>query len=149
MTLVEVPVQIRVPDLVKAIEQLPPTDLDELLMQVRLLQKRQQSEAALLNLIYHPLPVEQKTRLYELGDKLEMETITEEEREELLKLVDISEAADVERAEALLVLAERRGITVGQLLRATIEALHLNRPALINLRRVLYVVGEHPPVDPD
>ena len=33
--------------------------------------------------------------------------------------------------------------------RATIEALHLNRPALINLRRVLYVVGEHPPVDPD
>jgi len=117
MTLVEVPVQIRVPDLVKAIEQLPPTDLDELLMQIRLLQKRQQGEVALLNLIYHPLPAEQKMRLDELGDKLEMETITEGERAELLKLVDISEAADVERAEALLVLAERRGIPVAQLLR--------------------------------
>jgi len=29
--------------------------------------------------------------------------------------------------------------------RATIEALHLNRPELVNLRRVLHVVGEHPP----
>ncbi len=29
--------------------------------------------------------------------------------------------------------------------RATIVALHLNRPGLINLRRVLYLVGEHPP----
>jgi len=29
--------------------------------------------------------------------------------------------------------------------RATIVALHLNRPGLINLRRVLYWVGEHPP----
>ena len=30
--------------------------------------------------------------------------------------------------------------------RATVEALHLNRPELINLRRVLYAVGEHPPM---
>jgi 5-methylcytosine-specific restriction endonuclease McrA len=29
--------------------------------------------------------------------------------------------------------------------RATIEALRLNRPGLINLRRVLYAFGEHPP----
>jgi hypothetical protein len=29
--------------------------------------------------------------------------------------------------------------------RATIETLHLNRSELINLRRVLYAVGEHPP----
>jgi len=29
--------------------------------------------------------------------------------------------------------------------RATVEALHLNRPELLNLRRVLKVVGEHPP----
>jgi hypothetical protein len=31
--------------------------------------------------------------------------------------------------------------------RATIETLHLNRSELINLRRVLYAVGEHPPSD--
>jgi len=29
--------------------------------------------------------------------------------------------------------------------RATIAALHLNRPGLVNLRRVLYTIGEHPP----
>ncbi len=31
--------------------------------------------------------------------------------------------------------------------RATVVALHLNRPELLNLRRVLHVVGEHPPAD--
>lgn len=31
--------------------------------------------------------------------------------------------------------------------RATVEALHLNRPSLVNLRRVLFGAGEHPPVD--
>ena len=30
--------------------------------------------------------------------------------------------------------------------RATVDALHLNREELVNLRRVLYVAGEHPPV---
>lgn len=29
--------------------------------------------------------------------------------------------------------------------RATVEALQLNRGCLINLRRVLYAMGEHPP----
>ena len=29
--------------------------------------------------------------------------------------------------------------------RATIEALHMNRPELINLRRALIAIGEHPP----
>ena len=28
---------------------------------------------------------------------------------------------------------------------ATVAALHLNRPELVNLRRVLHAVGEHPP----
>ncbi|HRJ41161.1 MAG: HNH endonuclease [Caldilineaceae bacterium] len=29
--------------------------------------------------------------------------------------------------------------------RATVEALQMNRPGLVNLRRVLYALGEHPP----
>jgi HNH endonuclease len=33
--------------------------------------------------------------------------------------------------------------------RATIEALHLNREELVNLRRVLYAMGEHPPAGID
>lgn len=31
--------------------------------------------------------------------------------------------------------------------RATVEALKLNRPALLNLRKLLQIVGEHPPAD--
>lgn len=33
--------------------------------------------------------------------------------------------------------------------RATIEALRLNRPAIVNLRRLLYEAGEHPPPEPE
>jgi len=29
--------------------------------------------------------------------------------------------------------------------RATIETLHLNKPGMVNLRRILYSAGEHPP----
>jgi hypothetical protein len=31
--------------------------------------------------------------------------------------------------------------------RATVEALQLKRPELVNLRRLLYAAGEHPPPD--
>jgi len=31
--------------------------------------------------------------------------------------------------------------------RATVEALHLNRPGLLNLRELLYAAGKHPPLD--
>ncbi len=31
--------------------------------------------------------------------------------------------------------------------RATVEALQLNRESLVNMRRVLYAVGEHPPIE--
>ncbi len=33
--------------------------------------------------------------------------------------------------------------------RATVEALRLNREGLVNLRRVLYAMGEHPPAEVD
>jgi hypothetical protein len=33
--------------------------------------------------------------------------------------------------------------------RATIESLQLNREGLVNMRRVLHAVGEHPPQEPD
>lgn len=33
--------------------------------------------------------------------------------------------------------------------RATVERLRLNRPGVVNLRRALAAIGEHPPVDQD
>jgi hypothetical protein len=41
------------------------------------------------------------------------------------------------------IVAERAGLTPTG--RASIEALHLNRLGLLNLRRLLYTIGEHPP----
>jgi hypothetical protein len=32
--------------------------------------------------------------------------------------------------------------------RATVETLQLNREGLVNLRRLLYAMGEHPPIEP-
>lgn len=116
MPMVEVPVQIRVPDLVKVLEQLPANDLDELILQAHLIQKRHHSEAALLDLIYHPLPADKQARLRELSAKSEMESITEPERTELLKLVEAAENASVARTEALIALAQKRQISIDQLL---------------------------------
>jgi hypothetical protein len=31
--------------------------------------------------------------------------------------------------------------------RATVETLHLNREGVVNMRRILYAAGEHPPAD--
>lgn len=33
--------------------------------------------------------------------------------------------------------------------RTTVEALQLNREGVVNLRRILYAMAEHPPVDPN
>lgn len=118
MTIVEVPVQIRVPDLVKVLEQLPANELDELILQAQLIQKRHPSEADLLETISHPLPGDKQARLRALSAKLEMESISESERTELLKLVEAAENASVARTEALIVLAQKRQISIDQLLQA-------------------------------
>ena len=80
------------------------------------LQKRLYCEEALLSAIYTRLPEQQMRRLRFLEAKLEAETITEQERTELLHLVEIAETADVKRAEALLALAKKRQTTVSELL---------------------------------
>lgn len=122
MHLAETPIQISVPALVKALEQLPPAALDELMAHARLLQQQHKQEQSLLAIIQRRLPVGQDVRLHELSVKLENETISDSERAELLYLADQAEALDSERAQALLTLAQQRGISVRQLL----QDLHLN-----------------------
>lgn len=116
MTALEVPVQIAVPDLLRAMEKLPANELDELLQEARLLQRRRQSESALLTVIHRQLSSEQAARLQTLSRKQEEERITESERTELLQLTDLIEQADVERAEALLALAQQCQLSLGELL---------------------------------
>ena len=116
MTVVRIPAQVTVDGLVKAIAQLPVDELDSLLARANLIRQRQSTEVTLLAKIRQRLPAEQQRRLGELRDRLEAETLTEAERIELLELVECAEATDVERAEALLALAQKRGISVRQLM---------------------------------
>lgn len=122
MQSVELPVQITVPGLLRAVSQLAPSDLDRFLAEATIIQKRNSSEASLLNAIHQRLPEHQLQRLRSLEAKLESETITESERTELLNLVELAETIDVERAEALLALAQKRQATMRQL----INELHLD-----------------------
>ncbi|MEI2688820.1 MAG: hypothetical protein V9H69_03560 [Anaerolineae bacterium] len=117
MQSVELPVQITVPGLLRAVSQLAPSDLDRFLAEATVIQKRNRSEAALLNAIQRRLPEHQMRRLRSLEAKLEAETITEFERADLLSLVELAEMLDVERAEALLALAQKRNTTMGHLIR--------------------------------
>lgn len=121
MQSVELPVQITVPGLLRAVSQLTPSDLDRFLAEATVIQKRNRSEASLLSTIQKRLPERQMQRLRALEAKLEAETITESERTELLDLVELAETLDVERAEALLALAQKRQTTMRQL----IDELHL------------------------
>ena len=117
MTVLRIPAQVTIDTLVKVVAQLPPNELDDFLARVSLIRQRQAKEADLLTVIEQQLPADQQQRLDTLRDKLEAETLTEAERVELLELVERIEAADVERAEALLALAQKRGVSVRQLMK--------------------------------
>ena len=86
-------------------------------MQAHLIQQEQTSEANLLTRIQRQLPAAQQSRLATLSAKAEAETITAAERIDLLQLVEQAETLDGERAEALLTLAQRRQVSLRQLLR--------------------------------
>jgi len=82
-------------------------------------------EAELLQKINQGLPIEVRKRYAELNDRLHEETITPEEHEELLQLVDRVELADAERLRHLIELARIRNVSVDTLM----SQLDIHRPA--------------------
>jgi hypothetical protein len=67
-------------------------------------------EADLIHLINDRLPLAQRQRLELLRERLEMETLTDEERGELLTLAEAIEIQDAARAQAMFELAQLRGV---------------------------------------
>jgi len=116
MTVLDIPAQVTVDALIKVVTQLPSDELEEFLTRINIVRRRQANEADLLAVVQHPLPPERQQRLDELRDRLESETLTDAERTELLEMIERIEAADVKRAEALLALAQNRGVSVRQLM---------------------------------
>ncbi len=74
------------------------------------------NEAELLQKINQGLLPEVRKRHAELNAKLHEETITPEEHQELLQLVDRIELADAERLQHLIELARIRNVSVDTLM---------------------------------
>jgi hypothetical protein len=111
----------------RAISLLETLSNDKLTQAVELLESLSQSpqadsavipseEVSLLQTINRRLPATEQQRLDYLRLQLEAETITEPERQELLKLSDRLEQQDAERAEALFQLAQLRQVNFAELL---------------------------------
>jgi 1,6-anhydro-N-acetylmuramate kinase len=73
--------------------------------------------AELLHRIQHSFPESLRQRLRELTHKSEAEALSAEERAEYIALAEQREEADAERLQAVVKLAQRRGISPTQLMK--------------------------------
>jgi len=126
-------IEIDFEEVLQGIGQLRMNDLERFVDRVIALQAQRRApslpkhEAELLQKINQGLPIEVRKRYEELNDKLHEETITPEEHQELLQLVDRLELADAERLRHLIELAGIRNVTVNALM----HQLDIRRPAYV------------------
>ncbi len=124
-------IEIDFEEVLQGIARLRMTDLERFVDRVIALQAQRRApslpkhEAELLQKINQGLPIEIRQRYEELNDKLHEETITPEEHQEFLQLVDRLELADAERLRHLIELADIRNVTVDTLM----NQLDIRRPA--------------------
>lgn len=124
MTSVQVTSQINIDleQLLAGVAQLETADLERFNEQVsQLLAQRKVSslpaqETELLQQINQGLPPEIQQRYDQLQAKLQAETISPEEHQDLLTLIDTVEQADAKRLEALVALAQLRQISLPDLM---------------------------------
>lgn len=132
MAVVSVQAKLTTEDLLAAIEQLEPAEVEKVSRRLLHLQARRRAanlserEAELLRAIYREKRAGFQERFDELNAKRRAFILTPEEHEELLRLVDESEAFTVRRLEALAELAQLRQIS----LPALMKQLGLKAPAV-------------------
>jgi len=99
--------QVSAKDLLRAVEQLPATELDQFVSDVLHLRARRVAptlageESDLLEQINRGMAEDARRRYRELIDKRRDEALTPEEHAELLRLTDEEEARNVDRLRAL------------------------------------------------
>jgi hypothetical protein len=109
-------------DLIRAVDQFTPGELEDFVRRVLALRARRQVrslpavEATLLQRINQGLTCEQQDRYVALIGRRDARALTAQEQEELLRLTDQVEQAEADRAAALVELAQLRQVTVAQLL---------------------------------
>lgn len=125
-------VSLNLEQLLSGVAQLDTDELRNFVerVSVMLAQRRAASlpelEASLLQLINQGLPEDIQHRYSELQTKLQDEAIAPEEHQELLQLIDVVEQAEADRLQALVELAQLRGVT----LPALMEQLGLQPPTV-------------------
>lgn len=124
MSTVHVEVQLSFEALLQAVAQLSASELDQLLMQIRVLQVQRtepqmpHNEATLLSQIHQGLPPDVQQHYDALIAKRRAETLTADEYSELLRLTAQVEALEAQRLGCLAELARLRHISLPALVAA-------------------------------
>jgi hypothetical protein len=126
-------IEVSGPELLKAVQQLAPEELDEFLEKALLLRnqpsadKLSAEESRLIKRINRGLPEAMCSRYARLSQIRKKKSLSAEEQAELLKLTHEFESRDADRAAALLELANLRGIPIRVLMKQMgIKAAPLN-----------------------
>ena len=115
-------VSIELDQLLTGVAQLDTPDLEKLLIQVRRVLAHRQNpslpklELELLQKINQALPEEIQQKYNDLSAKMRSLTITPEEHQDLLKLIDVVEQADSDRLQYLIQLSQLRNISLTELM---------------------------------
>jgi transcriptional regulator of heat shock response len=122
MPTIHLEAQVSRESLLKAIEQLNPQELDQLVIEVQNLRDRRgtarltAAESNLMNRINQGLPEALRSRYNELIVRRRSEVLTSEELDELLRLTALVEQLEGSRLEALAELARLRGVALAALM---------------------------------
>jgi hypothetical protein len=128
---IEVHSHLSLNDLLNGVAQLNTSDLEQFVSQVltyranRIAPSVSKQEAGMLEKINQSLPPEIQQRYNVLVVKRQAKTLTDEEHQELLALIDHIELTDAERVQALTKLAQLRNVSVTALM----TALNIRPPA--------------------
>lgn len=123
MSTVLVKTELPFEELLQAVEQLNPTDLEQLMVQIISLQAQHKAprlskdEADLLLKINQGLPFETQKRFDELVAKRQAESLTPTEHQELISLTGQIEKSDTERIKYMAELARLRGVSITELMK--------------------------------
>ena len=115
-------VSIELDQLLTGVAQLDTPDLEKLLIQVRQVLAHRQNpslpalELELLQKINQALPEEIQQKYNDLSAKMRSQSITPEEHQDLLKLIDVVEQADSDRLQHLMQLSQLRNISLTELM---------------------------------
>jgi hypothetical protein len=122
MSTVKVEVQLSSEELLKAVEQLNLSELEQFVSQVIVLQAQRkaialpEAEAKLLLNINQSIPPNIQEEYEKLAAKRDDEILTDDEHEKLLKLTEEIETIQAQRIENLAELARLRGISLTTLM---------------------------------